>query len=177
MTEVWKSVVGYEGFYEVSNMGRVKSLARFVGGKGGSLRPIPECIKKTSVNRCGYEKIQFSDGVGRKYHTVVHRVVAGAFLENPHNKAQINHIDGDKLNNSVDNLEWATSFENQRHAVELTRRYGERTGTPKLKEADIVDVRFLIGNGVRQYDVAKLYDVSRMTIYRVMSGRNWKRVA
>jgi len=175
MTEVWKSVVGYEGFYEVSNMGRVKSLARLLRPNGRSHMK-PENFLTPRLLRSGYSVVGLSvDGV-LQFHRV-HRLVAKAFLDNPEGKAQVNHIDGDKLNNIVENLEWATAFENQQHAVNVLGKHGERCGNATIKNADIVDIRFLLGHGVRQVDVAKLYGVTPHVISRINCERSWSRVA
>lgn len=107
MMEIWKSVVGYEGLYEVSNMGRVKSLPR------------PRCqgrILKPHINK-GYEYVHLCKN-GKPYYAKIHRIVADAFLDAVPNKIHVNHIDGNKLNNSVENLEWCTSSENLKHARE-----------------------------------------------------------
>lgn len=125
MQEIWKDISGWEGRYQVSNLGRVKSLARNVRstpfGKGEGLKPIPE--KTVALqDRNGYDSVYLSrmekkGGVSvriRKRYNV-HRLVAEVFIPNPENKPQVNHIDRDKKNNNVNNLEWATGSENQRH--------------------------------------------------------------
>lgn len=113
--EVWKDVVGFENHYEVSNIGRVKRKAGLTYYKDGRIARFSETILKPSFNRKGYERVYLS--VGSKKHTVsVHRLVAKAFIPNPENKATINHIDCNKLNNNVENLEWMTNTENMRHA-------------------------------------------------------------
>lgn len=111
MNEIWKSIVGYEGLYEVSNLGNVKSLdkvdtlGRFRKGK----------IMSQSLHKDGYLQLSISkNGVSSK--KLIHRLVAEAFLEKVNGKDKINHIDGNKLNNSVINLEWCTDKENSEHA-------------------------------------------------------------
>lgn len=106
MVEIWKPVVGFEGLYEVSNFGRVRSLKRnTTSGK----------IMTNEVNHKGYCRVTLTKNNKWK-HFSVHRLVAEAFIQNPQNKSQINHIDGNKSNNSVENLEWCTASENQIHA-------------------------------------------------------------
>ena len=106
MIKEWKPVVGYEGLYEVSNMGRVKSLKR--------LRTKERIIAQFQNHR-GYARVTlWKDNSQKKYS--VHRLVAEAFIPNPNNLPEVNHIDGDKQNNHMDNLEWCTRSENILHA-------------------------------------------------------------
>ena len=111
MQEVWKPIEGYEGRYEVSNLGRVKSLSRTVINTGRVLKEKYNCLH---LKRGGYYSVLLSnDGV--KKTILLHQLVAKAFIENKGNHRAVNHIDGDKLNNRVDNLEWVSSRENSCH--------------------------------------------------------------
>ena len=113
--EEWKAVVGFEGYYEVSNIGRVRRKAGFTYYKDGRIAQFSQTILKPAIDKKGYEKVYLS--VGSKKHTVrVHRLVAKAFIDNPDNKETVNHIDCNKRNNCVANLEWASNTENMRHA-------------------------------------------------------------
>jgi hypothetical protein len=118
--EIWKEVKGYEGLYEISNLGNVKSLSRsIVRGNGvmGKAFVNSKLVKK-SITRLNYEKVNLSkNNVAKTF--AVHRLVAIAFIDNTENKPQVNHKDGNKLNNCVDNLEWCTASENQLHALKL----------------------------------------------------------
>ena len=105
MQEVWKDIKGYEGLYQVSNLGRVRSFI-----KCNSHPNIPRIMSFT-INRKGYVKCHLYNKL-----VSVHRLVAEAFIDNPADKPQVNHKDGNKKNNRVDNLEWATNSENQIHA-------------------------------------------------------------
>lgn len=118
MTEIWKDVVGYEGLYQVSNLGRVKALSKT--DRLG--RFYPERLKAICDNGNGYKVVNFKVNCNSKMFTV-HRLVANAFIPNPQNDQYINHIDGDKSNNRVDNLEWCTASENMVHAVKLGLHY------------------------------------------------------
>ena len=114
--EIWKDVVGYEGLYKVSNSGNVKNLERKIPYRYG-LRTIPERILKGNENERGYLYVVLYKNTKPQKHKI-HRLVAQAFIENPENKKCINHIDGNKQNNSVDNLEWVTHSENMKHAAD-----------------------------------------------------------
>lgn len=110
-------MVGFEGLYEVSNTGNVRSLDRYVNGKNGSRHFIKGVMMKLQVNKKGYYGVILHKD-GRHYSKIVHRLVAEAFIPNPYNLPQVNHIDTNKKNNSVKNLEWITNEDNMRHAVE-----------------------------------------------------------
>lgn len=131
-TEVWRDVKGYEGYYQVSNMGNVRSLGRVVVVKQGRYKAPramhwqPRILKQSfSVagrNRGGsYAGVRFrKDGTTRNFE--VHRLVAVAFIPNPLNKPAVNHIDHNGLNNHATNLEWCTILENNMHAIKNGRK-------------------------------------------------------
>ena len=112
MEEKWKDVIGFEGKYQVSNLGRVKSLSKKLGEKRKEII----MLSNVSVTRKrSYPKVN----LGRNNCRTVHRLVASAFIPNPENKQTVNHIDGNKLNNKLSNLEWSTFRENNQHAKKL----------------------------------------------------------
>lgn len=115
MSEVWRDVKGYEGYYQISSSGRVRSLDRYVIGRGGK-RLIKGKILTPKEKKQGYLDIQLSKA-GKSRSFRIHRLVAGAFIPNPENKAEVNHLDGVKGNNRAKNLEWSTREENIDHAV------------------------------------------------------------
>lgn len=114
MNEIWKDVVGYEGLYQVSNLGRVKSLEHFVPTKNGAVRNSPSKIRINCFDGKYYHVILYKQG--RRKVALVHRLVADAFIPNPNNLPQVNHKDGNKLNNNMDNLEWCSAQDNILHA-------------------------------------------------------------
>lgn len=122
-SEEWMPVKGYEGMYEVSNIGRIRSLDRSVVSKIGVKKRVKGLVLK-QANVRGYLGVSLAkDGVRKM--TKVHRIVAEAFIPNPENKPQVNHKDGNKENNRVENLEWATALENQMHAIRTGLKTGE----------------------------------------------------
>lgn len=120
--ELWKSVIGYEGLYEVSSLGNVKSLGRTIRDSIGRVRRMkpklmsPSVTAKRGKNDKGYLEVRLTNSNGVSKNLLVHRLVAESFLENQ--KDTVNHIDGDKHNNRLDNLEWATYSENNQHAYD-----------------------------------------------------------
>lgn len=119
MREVWKPVIGFESSYEVSSLGRVKSVMRIIVDrkcvrifKGKILKPTEHNGKQP------YFYVSLSNG-GKIRKYLVHRLVAEAFIPNPLCKEQVNHIDGNPQNNSVENLEWCTNSENTQHAYDI----------------------------------------------------------
>ena len=122
MDEEWRDIPGFEGRYQVSNRGRIKSLPRKVNNNTGTL-VIKEKILKQRMDFKGYMRIDINDNEGNHKYLGVHRLVALAFIPNPENKPQVNHIDGIKNHNTVDNLEWATNSDNQLHAYRTGLNY------------------------------------------------------
>lgn len=126
--EEWRPVVGYEGLYEVSNFGRVKSLARKVPSRGNGLRPVKERILIAHKNGKGYMNVILCLNGKTHKHGLVHRLVAEAFIPNPEGKPNIDHIDCDPLNNCVWNLRWCTQKENCNNATSRHRDSLAKTG-------------------------------------------------
>ena len=119
--KIWRDIAGYEGLYQVSNMGRVKSLERIITRKNGRKQTIRERILKPKTKRTGYLQVGLFNGRGKEKKFLVHRLVCGAFHENPENKPCVNHIDENKANNEANNLEWCTYKENNNHGTRTAR--------------------------------------------------------
>ena len=139
--EVWKKVVGYESYYEVSNLGNVKSFDRYIptrtgsGKQNGRILKLQKSVKGYLMSCLCVDK--------KKFNTGVHRLVAMAFLPNPLNKEQVNHINGIKEDNRVENLEWCTGSENIKHSItnNLAKfNYGEKHHMSKITDEQMKEI-------------------------------------
>lgn len=129
MKEIWKDIKGYEGLYQISSFGNVKSLDRYIINKNGDKQYFPGKYLTQGISD-SYLKVTLSKN--NKQRTFrVHILVARAFIPNPENKPEVNHIDGNKKNNKVNNLEWNTRSENELHAY----RNGLAKPSNKQKQA------------------------------------------
>ena len=126
MSEEWRDVVGYEGLYQVSDQGRVKSLERKISHWRGGERTVKERILKPRTNRYGYLIVGLYAG-GKQKMLTVHRLVCQAFHENLDNKPQVNHLNEDKKDNRACNLEWCTRIENCNHGTRNERSAKNRS--------------------------------------------------
>ena len=184
-SEVWKPVVGFEGLYEVSNLGLVKRLSTTARGRGLKLRNLPERLMRQHTNHAGYPWITLSEPVGPdgtrgKVKKVVHRLVAEAFLgEAPTEAHQINHKDGVKSNNRATNLEWVTPEENTRHAISTGLKKAEcpwekNRGRYKLSSSDVLSLRALRRTGAKQKELAERFGISEGHVSAVLSEKHWR---
>lgn len=121
MLEVWKDIKGFDGIYQVSNLGRVRSVARTIIYANGSEHYTKGYILKPRISNCGYCRVKLSKGQNGFYKSV-HRLVAEAFIPNSENKQQVNHKNGVKTDNRVENLEFCTCSENNLHKFRVLKR-------------------------------------------------------
>ncbi len=166
MKEVWKDVVEYEGHYQVSNLGNVKSI-KFNRNN----------LMKFGLDKNGYYRIGLRLNNTRKFY-FVHRLVAQAFIPNYDNLPQTNHINGIKTDNSIENLEWCTVSHNIKHAFNTGLNIsskGEKHGQSKLTDEQIIEIRNLkdkmLGN-----EIAKKFNISESRISEIINHKAWKHI-
>lgn len=168
--EAWKPITGYEGLYEVSNYGKVRSLDRFVpDNKNG--KHLKGQLIKAFLGNIGYYGVGlFKNSSGRRF--LVHRLVGVHFIENPRNLPFINHIDCDQLNNHYSNLEWCTNKENIHHALlNGLMPIGERHYRTRITDADLGFIRRLHEEGKTQKEIAVQFSVDPSCISRYINRK------
>ena len=162
--EIWKDIRGFNGKYSLSNLGSVKNN-------------ITDKNLKPMKNHNGYLVVHLWNR--KKMSFRIHRIVAEMFIPNSENKKTVNHINGIKTDNRVENLEWSTSSENIKHAFDCglnKGNCGEKHGSSKLKESDILSIRNYFNNGKKQSDIAKMYKISASQVCAIISRKKWKHI-
>jgi hypothetical protein len=178
MNELWKDIEGYEGLYQISNLGRVKSLSRiWEAGIKGVYRTKLDTIRKLQITKKGYAQIILKHPDNKSKGYAVHRLVAKAFIPNLKSFPQVNHIDCNKLNNHVSNLEWCTNDFNIKHANKNgLHGKGELHARSKWKESDVLLFRKLHSEGVKMVDISKKYGINSGTLFSIIHRTNWKHI-
>ncbi len=166
MQEIWKDIKNYEGKYQVSNFGNVKSLERY----DRCNRHINEKILVPRKHTGGYLRVQLS-----RKDFYIHRLVAETFIPNPENKLQVNHIDGDKTNNRSNNLEWCTALENNLHAITTGLSKKDRDFMIKIANSEnhkkaMIKRRKLTNKQILEIRKSKLTENELSKIYKVSRG-------
>jgi hypothetical protein len=180
--EIWKAVAGYEGHYEVSNLGRVKSLARKVISRNRNCSSMECCLQERMLSPSkGQYFVVTLMKEGRGKNTYLHRIIAKAFIPNPFNLPMVNHIDGDKLNNSLDNLEWCTDNYNRRHAIRLngTERFrGENNNQAKLTKEQVIKIREICAKEpcISYGFLSRIYGVTPKYIGAIVARKTWSHI-
>lgn len=174
MREIWKPISGYEGMYEVSNLGNVRSYHRHSCPTGRPDEPHPVYQFETTG---GYLLTTLSKK-GKQWRQLTHRLVAQEFLAAPtFDGATVNHKDLNKKNNRVDNLEWMTRGDNCRHALgSYEHPKGEDWHASKLSEKDVVEMRAKRAAGAKLKDLAREYAIAISTTQQIVERKRWKHV-
>ncbi|MCP4985412.1 MAG: hypothetical protein GY928_04865 [Colwellia sp.] len=174
-TEEWENVEGSNGYYSVSNKGRVRSNTRIILDYKGQSRKLEGKIINGGITLAGYRQVSLSFNKCIKPY-FVHRLTLSSFVPNIENKPQVNHKDGNKLNNTLSNLEWCTCSENTKHAFDnkLATAKGERNGRHKLKNQEVLQIKAMLIDGkLTHSDIANKYGVHRVTISDISTGKHW----
>ena len=170
MAETWREVSQWAGLYEVSDLGRVRSLGHDKFHKGRVLKPVMGGYKS------GYCTVVLAEkSAARKARFYVHRLVAFAFLPNPLALPEVNHLNGVKTDNRVENLGWVSALQNGQHAsrVGLVAR-GERRPEARLTEREVLAIKQSPRIRGTQAALAVAYRVSPATISLIIRGKNWR---
>lgn len=176
MTEIWKDIAGYEGLYEISSLGRVKSLPKM---SGSCMRKEKILGSKNRLTKDGYARVNlYKDGKGKDFR--VCRLVATHFISNPENKQTVNHINGIKTDDRAENLEWATLKENMQHAYDTQLKRGmkgETNAQSKLTTRQVETIR----KRYKRYSktdgtvsIAKDYGVTPRVINQIVNNKSYK---
>jgi hypothetical protein len=174
--ENWKDVKGLEGFYQISDRGRVKSLPRKIVTAHGVTRSVLGGILRPYKSVKGYLTVKIGISQQSKKHYFLHKMIAEAFIPNPYNKKHVNHIDGDKLNNKISNLEWVTFKENITHAFKnrlIISARGEEAGRTKLTNKQVLKI---LNSNLSSRELGKMYSVSKTTIAAIKTGISWNHI-
>lgn len=182
--EIWRPILGiksglYDGYYEVSNLGRVKMLPRLLNHSKG-MRVSKEKIV-TGSNSHGYKIVSFKkDGI--KAVVAVHVLVARAFIENPcpDRFKIVNHLNSDRADNKVENLEWCDHSRNAKHAIEagkLKITKGVERATAILDDKKVLAIKLLYNTRrLSQYEISKIFNIGQTTIQNILNGKKWKHI-
>lgn len=177
IVETWKDIKGWEEYYQVSSDGKVRSKDKFVPHwRGGNAIRRGRIL--SAFNRRGYFEVNLS--VNNNRHDIsIHRLVAENFIDNPLKLPQVNHKDGNKLNNCVDNLEWVTRSQNVKHAYDMglsPKRFGEENSRSKLTSYGVIIIKGLIESGMPQNRIAHKFGVSKSTVCMIKKNRVWSQI-
>lgn len=176
MEEIWKDIIGYEGLYQISNLGRVKSLERLVvcGHPKSKPRRKKEKILNENFDSCGYKHVQLNHK--NKFKSFkIHRLIAIHFIPNPFNHPVINHINGIKTDNRLENLEWCTHKHNIQHAIKtglVKRKTGEKHQNSKLTQKQADEIRSLKGS-YSQRNIGKIFGVSQTVVKNIHNNKSY----
>lgn len=174
--EIWKDIIGFEYQYQISDFGRLRSKPRIVIRSNGAKQTVKGKVLKTFIGSTGYEFGVFQIGKKTK-NFAIHRLVAIHFIPNPYKKYAVNHLNGLKTDNRLENLEWVTKSENEIHARKtgLKCTKGEKASKAILTESQVMIIRAEL-SVFTQRQLAQKYGVSRSCIASIAKGRTWTHI-
>ena len=169
LNDGWIRINGFEKYYLINNNGDIYSIRSSKNMSPGR-------------NKKGYRQTILRGDNGTQSQAIrIHRQVAIHFISNPNNYEQVNHIDGNKENNSVDNLEWCTNRENALHALNMGLRDNIKKGcdvyNSRFNVQDVLRIRELLSNGIKHSDIANEYNISKSAITAINTRRTYKNIA
>ena|SRR5699024_1885203 len=175
LEEGWKDIEGYAGLYKINKFGEIKSLERKVKSSNGYRKKKERILKQTENDR-GYKTIYLCKK-GKCKQFSVHRLVATNFIREPLEKEVVNHIDGNKLNNNFENLEWCYQKDNNQHAIDnkLWNAYGVNHYKSKFSKEDIEEIKNKRQDGLTYKEISKIYDVHEATIGKIIRGETYSK--
>lgn len=177
MKEIWKNIPEYEGFYQASNLGRIRSILR-PKTLGGILRPI--------LDTGGHLQIGLYKN-GKQKRLLIHRLILETFISPCPSGMECRHLDGNPVNNKLNNLKWGTHSENSQDSIKHGTFFhpdnsGSNNGHAILRESDVHKIRKLLQSGrngrsgqkYSQKEISKMFNVHRYTISMIVTGKTWK---
>lgn len=177
--EIWRDVLGYEGLYQVSSLGNVRSLGRTVSHfPADAVRTVRGGPVSVRADRLGYIIADlWKNNKPKRFK--VHQLVSGAFNGVRPKGLEVNHIDGNKANNTPENLEYVTRSENAIHAIRTGLRVvpnGERNGSARLTAEKVLEIRRLGASGQSKRAIARLFGVSESNVSQIIFRQIWKHI-
>lgn len=165
--ETWKDIVGYEGLYLISNTGKVLSPTKVIDGGLGRKTLRPETTLRPAPGSHGYLAVSLCKNK-KHVSTCIHRILAEAFIPNPHGYRCINHKDGNKLNNDLNNLEWVSHGTNNKHAYDT----GLKKPCWKVSPDQVEEMRDLFLKNYRVCDLARMYNIESSTVSLIVNYKS-----
>lgn len=172
--EIWKDIPGYEGLYQASTEGRIRSLDKYIQYSNGRQVFHKGKVLKLFERKDGYLKITLHKNVKSKTH-LVHRLILTVFDRLPKEGEEGNHCDGDKSNDCISNLEWVTRIDNMRHRINILGK--SQINRYVLTNGEVKEIKILLKQGhLSQREIAKRYNISESVVSGIKLGKAWRNI-